>query len=172
MEERRVEFLPWARAEKIWGKVFPIIAIARNGEEKSLEGYSYTEARRAFPESKFALVKEGRREEKEESIILGRGRIITPHSPRKQGNEVFFIAEEKDETGGFIKTSGYCLLTPQMQEVFAKLPKEKADRRSVTIIEFEDYFSVCFYDGTMLYRRRKKMEKLEFLKWKSGIIRK
>lgn len=172
MEKRRVEFLPWARAEKYWGKEFPIIAIARNGEEKSLDGYSYAEARKAFPESKFALVKEGRREEKEESIILGRGRIITPHSPRKQGNEVFFVAEEKDETGGFIKTSGYCLLTPQMLEVFAKLPKEKADKRSVTITEFEDYFSVCFYDGTKLYHRRKKMEKPEFLKWKSEIIRK
>ena len=95
MEERRVEFLPWARAEKLWGKVFPIIAIARNGEEKSLEGYSYAEARKVFPESKFALVKEGRREEKEESIILGRGRELLPHTPRKQSNEVFFVAEEK-----------------------------------------------------------------------------
>jgi hypothetical protein len=172
MEERRVEFLPWARAEKLWGKVFPIIAIARNGEEKSLEGYSYAEARKVFPESKFALVKEGRREEKEESIILGRGRELLPHTPRKQSNEVFFVAEEKDKTEGFVKTSGYCLLTPQMQEVFAKLPKEKADKRSVTITEFEDYFSVCFYDGTKLYHRRKKMEKPEFLKWKSEIIRK
>ena len=172
MEERRVEFLPWARAEKYWGKEFPIIAIARNGEEKSLDGYSYAEARKAFPESKFALVKEGRREEKEESIILGRGRTITPHSPRKQSNEVLFVAEEKDETEGFVTTSGYCLLTPQMLEVFAKLPKEKADKRSVTITEFEDYFSVCFYDGTKLYHRRKKLEKSEFLKWKSGIIRK
>ena len=172
MEERRIEFLPWARTEKYWGKAFPIIAISRNGEEKSLDGYSYAEARKAFPESKFALVKEGRREEKEESIILGRGRTITPHSPRKQSNEVLFVAEEKDETEGFVTTSGYCLLTPQMLEVFAKLPKEKADKRSVTITEFEDYFSVCFYDGTKLYHRRKKMEKPEFLKWKSGIIRK
>ena len=75
MEERRVEFLPWARAEKLWGKVFPIIAIARNGEEKSLEGYSYAEARKVFPESKFALVKEGRKRrasflEEEENCFL------------------------------------------------------------------------------------------------------
>lgn len=97
---------------------------------------------------------------------------MLPHTPRKQSNEVFFVAEEKDKTEGFVKTSGYCLLTPQMQEVFAKLPKEKADKRSVTITEFEDYFSVCFYDGTKLYHRRKKMEKPEFLKWKSEIIRK
>lgn len=172
MEERRVEFLPWARAEKIWGKVFPIIAIARNGEEKSLDGYSYAEARKAFPECKFALVKACRREEEEESIILGRGRELLPYSPRKQGNEVFFVVEEKDESEGFIKTSGYCLLTPQMLEVFAKLPMEKVDNRSVTITEFEDYFSVCFYDGTKLYHRRKKMGKPEFQKWKSGIIRK
>ena len=68
---------------------------------------------------------------------------MLPHTPRKQSNEVFFVAEEKDKTEGFVKTSGYCLLTPQMQEVFAKLPKEKADKRSVTITEFEDYFSVC-----------------------------
>ena len=64
MEERRVEFLPWARAEKLWGKVFPIIAIARNGEETSLEGFSYAEARKVLPQRKFDLVKENRREEK------------------------------------------------------------------------------------------------------------
>ena len=70
MEERRVEFLPWARAEKLWGKVFPIIAIARNGEEKSLEGYSYAEARKVFPESKFALVKEVEERRKRRASFL------------------------------------------------------------------------------------------------------